>query len=503
MALAAVGPAKAQWVEAKTPHFVVYSDQSEERVRDFADRLERFDRAVRFSTKVDDPPRTDATKLTVFIVPNIATVQRLAGGARGVGGFYIPRVEGPIAVTPRKAGGSDRELDAEAILFHEYAHHIQLATLDRPIPRWLSEGYAEFFSVPRFDRDRAVAVGRAANHRAATFAYGERLPLETMLADKVKGEQVYMMYAYGWLLTHYMMFNPERRAQLNGYLNDMAAGMDGLAAARKNFGNLSKLSIEVDSYLKRKALPVLVLQPHLFGNADIQVRRLSAGASAVMPWRIQSKVGVDEKMAQKVVGEVRRVAASYPNDPLVLASLAEAELDAKNEAAAEAAADRLMQLDPRTIEGRIYKARAMMERAKKAGGNKAATFKAARSILIAANRLDTEDPEPLTYYYKSFTEEGTAPSRNAISAIHYASSLMPQDGDVRLLSALQYARDGKTADARKALVPIAYAPHGGEKADMAKEMIAKLDAGDPKGAVAIAEAAEKKAKEEEEKKKKK
>ena len=504
VALLAIGPARAQWVEASSRHFVVYSDQPEARVREFAERLERFDRAVRVARKMDDPQRSPAVKLAIYVVPDMAAVERLAG-SRGVGGFYDPRVSGPIAVTPRRGdAGMDRSFSSDVVLFHEYAHHLQLAELDRPMPRWLAEGFAEFFSTPRFGRDGSVALGQAAKHRADTFAYADLVPLETMLADEAKGEDVSTMYALGWLLTHYLTFEPSRRGQLAGYVDDIAAGMSALDSAKKNFGSLGKLGNEISAYLRRPTLPILEVQPHMLKDIRVDLRRLSPGASAVMPWRIESLSGVTEEEAPLVAAEVRRVAASYPNDPLVLLTLAEAEIDAENHAAAEAAADRLLQVEPRSVEARIFKGRAIMERAKKtAGANKAAEFKAARRWFIEANKIDTEDPEPLTYFYKSYREEGVAPTANAVAALHYASNLMPQDADVRMLSAIQYARDGKLAEARRTLIPIAYSPHQASLGKTAKEMMAKLAAGDAAGALAIAAKAEKDKEEEKKKEKEK
>ena len=45
--LAWAGPASAEWRQAQTSHFVIYSEDSEEGLRDFAARLERFDAAMR------------------------------------------------------------------------------------------------------------------------------------------------------------------------------------------------------------------------------------------------------------------------------------------------------------------------------------------------------------------------------------------------------------------------------------------------------------------------
>ena len=49
-ALAAATPAQAEWREATSKHFVIYSEDSEKSVREFATRLERFDAALRASS---------------------------------------------------------------------------------------------------------------------------------------------------------------------------------------------------------------------------------------------------------------------------------------------------------------------------------------------------------------------------------------------------------------------------------------------------------------------
>ena len=72
------------------------------------------------------------------------------------------------------------------------------------------------------------------------------------------------------------------------------------------------------------------------------------------------------------------------------------------------------------------------------------------------------------------------------AALHYASDLAPQDEGLRMNSALQYLRDGKTAEAKHALTMIAYDPHGEQLAQFARTIIEKIDAGDAKDALAAA-----------------
>ena len=105
-------------------------------------------------------------------------------------------------------------------------------------------------------------------------------------------------------------------------------------------------------------------------------------------------------------------------------------------------------------------------------------FEQARATLIAANKIDTEDPEPLYEYYHTFISEGLRPTDNALAALHYASDLAPQDLGVRMNSAIAYLNEGKFKEARSTLVVVAYSPHAATAGALAKRMIADIDAGE-------------------------
>jgi hypothetical protein len=67
--------------------------------------------------------------------------------------------------------------------------------------------------------------------------------------------------------------------------------------------------------------------------------------------------------------------------------------------------------------------------------------------------------------------------------LHYASDLAPQDLGLRVNSAIAYLEEGKLKDARAALAPVAYSPHGGSISETAARMIAEIDKGDAKAAL--------------------
>jgi tetratricopeptide (TPR) repeat protein len=166
-------------------------------------------------------------------------------------------------------------------------------------------------------------------------------------------------------------------------------------------------------------------------------------------------------------------------------TLAEAAFDAGAYAEAEAAADRALAADPKSVEALIYKGRVRMALAAQDKSSTAATWRGVRKWFLAANGIENDDPEPLMLFYSSFLAAGEKPTANATLGLEQALGLAPQDSSLRWMLALQKLRDGKGADARRALAPVAFDPHGGKAAKAAAAIIAKLDAD---GAAAALEA---------------
>ena len=107
----------------------------------------------------------------------------------------------------------------------------------------------------------------------------------------------------------------------------------------------------------------------------------------------------------------------------------------------------------------------------------AAKWKEVSRLIIAANKVDPDDPEPLILFHSSFGAEGAEPTRNATLGLVRALQLAPQDRGLRMMVAFQMLKDGRAQDARNALVPVAFDPHGGEMSKAAAAIVAKLDAG--------------------------
>lgn len=494
LALLAPAAASAKWHEASSAHFIVYADEDPEKLKAFSAKLERFDKVMRHRLRLDDRPLGPANRLTVFVVPSIASVQRLAGrGQSDVAGFYIPRASGSVAFVPRRTGSSGlNDINADTVFFHEYAHHFLLGNFVGALPPWYVEGFAEFYSTARFEKDGSVGIGAPANHRARELFLARPLPLEKMLDGRYSGlsaEEIASLYGRGWLLTHMLFFEPERRGQLARYVTLINEGKTGLEAARTAFGDLKQLDKEMRSYLMRSKLSYIQTAASALPIGPVDVRPLSAGEAAFMPVRMRSTRGVNDKTAAALVPDARRAAAPFARDAAVQASLAEVEHDAGNLAEADAAADRALAVDPANTHALIYKGRIAFKRAAAAKATDAKTWRDVRGWFTRAARIDPEDPEPKMLFHATFGAEGRPATANAVTALVEAMSLAPQDSGLRLQVARQHLIDGKAEAAAEAMGPVAFNPHGGPLRDWAAGVMAKIRAGDTKAALAAWDAA--------------
>lgn len=472
-------PASAAWQQASSKHFLIYGDMPIEEMRDYAKKLETFDAAARLVRKMNDPDVGDGNRVQVLVVPTMLDVNRLYGGAdSGIGGYYVGTVTGPYIVTPLKARQilDYRKLAPETVFFHEYTHHLMLQSTNVPMPTWLTEGFAEFLANPIFNDDGSISLGTPATHRAGTLIKGRWAPI----ADLLGGNAVtigysgfwHQNYAQGWLLNHYLSFEPSRRGQIDAYVARIGKGENALDAAREVFGDLGQLENQLRSYVRQKNLPSLRIESSKLNIPPVTVTQLSPGANEVMPMRMHAKTSYGSVSTGYVYGKVSDIARRYPGDLLVQRTLAEAAFDDKKYTEAEAAADAALKIDPRSTEALIYKGRAILARAKKA--QDPALFKQARQQFAAVNKLDKEDPEALYLYYRTYRAANQLAPNGALEALTYAVALAPRDSSVAADLVLEHMRQKNWKAAADALRPVAYLPHGGQSSQNKALAVLKL-----------------------------
>ncbi|MEP5937266.1 MAG: hypothetical protein ABJ239_02970 [Erythrobacter sp.] len=476
--LLTASPARAEWHQASSDNFVIYSDSKPKNLRRFAEMLEHYHVALGLLTGREVPKPSPSNRVTIYVVGSERTLRKLYGDKNSsVAGFYIPRAGGSRAFVPRVRVSTGEPDFSVTVLLHEYAHHFLISSSRHAMPRWFSEGAAEFFSSARMRKD-ALDIGRPAYHRGAELVYGDLVTVEQLMdPEKYKeahGNNLASFYGRSWALYHYLYFSPERKGQLTDYWNTVASGSTPLEAAEQVFGDLEKLEKELLVYLNLRKISSYRIKKTILPIGPIDIVEMSPGMDEMLPIIIRSQRGVTEEEALELLPEAQEIAAEFPNDPGVLAALAEAEFDAGNTQQAIEAADRAIAIDPATKPAYIQKGFALFKLAEDAEDADAA-FKAAMQPFTALNRLENDHPLPLIYFYRSYVQGGREPSETARHALERASELAPFDLSLAFNVGIMQASEGKIDLAASTLAPLAANPHGGGQADAAKFLIDQLN----------------------------
>ncbi len=471
-ALGCISPAQAEWRKATSPHFVIYSEGSEKSLRDYIEKVERFDAVLRMVLKTKKSG--NAPPLTIYLLPHQAAVEKLVGP--NIAGFYHGDVRGSFAVSNRDAVEFGGQIQSQVTLFHEYSHHFMYSGLTGTFPVWYSEGFAEFFSTVKFDKNSRATLGAPAYFRGYDLLITRPVPIEQLLGgtlSEIKGDARGSFYGRAWALAHYLQLSGQRKGQLVEYLTQFQNGKPSLDAARAVFGDLKALDKELTAYISRRMSALTFGQPTLLPEG-IRIEALSAEAgSFIMPSLIGSTEPEKESFKSHSAN-LRQLLAKYPNQTTGWRLLAEAEYANENFAEADKAADAALKLSPGDCRSLLIKGRTQFRILTRKDMVRPEEWKAARSWLIKANRADPEDPFPLYEYYRSFGQQGMTPPEIAFDGLSKAFNLAPEDDGVRTALAEAYA-DRKEYDIAIMLWgPIAYSPHGGGGASYALAEIERL-----------------------------
>ena len=470
----ASGAQAATWKRAETPHYIVYSQGTDDQIRDLGFRLEMLDKTQRFLTR--KPEALPPIKPVVYVLAdNTAVQQTMAfGGAEGVAGYYNSHTRGPFMVTNND--NSDIEFSSQLVMFHELTHYYMFGNYPAAYPTWFTEGFADFIGASRVVDPTKMEVGRLSLNRYRTLALFEWLPVKRLIAAKSYGDvdNVYMLYAEGWLLTHYLTLGGARDGQLAKYLTAINQGKSFLDAAKLAFGDLDKLDYELRQYARRRTLPTRILEFRVPTATTTAVTAVSAAQNAMMldDLRLMSGVGASE--VADFAAKVKRDAAPFPNDPFALRLRTEAGLWAGDIAEATAAARQWLSVAPNDPMAMAMLGKAEIAGLKTAMSTDTAAWNAARARIAAAAKRAPREPLILRAYFESFTAQGKLPSEDAQNMLFTALDMNPDDDEVRYLLAADFEKRGLLTDAMDTIRLAAFAsPEKDPDNDKQRQKIAR------------------------------
>lgn len=479
-AFALAAPAHATWHLAESAHFKVYSEGDPVELQQQVVKLEKFDRLMRTFAGTSKP--SSPVKLTLYHLRNMSAVAAaLPYPTQGIGGFYSSSERGPFLVATRK-GDDDglrsarKSVDQYAkdwgsgTIQHEYVHHFMYQYFPGNYPSWYSEGFAEYYGSMEFPQEGVIEVGHAPVYRMDTIRQAPWLPAKKLLSarsyDDV-GDDIGMLYAEGWLLTHMAAQNPVRGKQLKDYLFKVASGSDYLTAATSSFGDLDVLDRELRAHAK--GLKALRYPIKAIDVGPITVRELTRTEDALLRTDMRIDTGFAKADLPLVVRATRSALASSPDDVGGLEILARLQEFEGDRAGASETIDHLLRVSPGNATALLVKGRMASAALGAAKSADKAAWTAARADLAAAIKAAPNRPEPLIAAFRSYHDQGVLPSDAAQNGIMRALELMPQNDDLRYLVAADFEKRGLIDDALYIIGPAAFGSLGGDDGKQAKQ----------------------------------
>jgi hypothetical protein len=473
LAMLAALPARAEWLRAESPRFVVYSEDNADRLRERVAELEDFDALLRLLTGT--PAAEAPSKLTVYLVRGYGQLRRIRPSLTSqVGGFYTAGLEGALAVSDTL--DANRTPNATEILFHEYAHHFMQQYFPGVYPPWYTEGFAEYLMTVRFARG-TIELGRSNAGRASFIGDHIRpLTLDRVLwgapRDLMHGE-VLQFYAQSWLFVHYMLRDRDRARLLNRYLVATSAGQDPREAFAEIFAvRPEQLQQQMLAYYRNGITFSRLPRPSASAPVPIAVDRMPAGSGDLVLLDAALRIGDG---GEALLQRARREAGAR-SDPFARRVLARAEAVYGEGAAAERLLTALLADAPDDSEllylmGMRHLMAARTDQPRRAEHHRTAAEWFARAIAAAPNHYPS-----LYRRAESLSTAPGFPSEEALDLLLRAHRIAPQSAPVRLSAAGMLIARGRHAEAEAMLLPLASQPHLPSYAQAAQELLVKARA---------------------------
>ncbi len=382
-------------------------------------------------------------------------------------------------------------------LYSGFAQHYLLTYFPAAYPRWYLEGFGEVFATLAADQDGVIEYGRAPEgFRKVIEWYGQYKLADVFAGDYLEepGRRPDWTPFHAWALVHMLFFSDAWKEPLHRYLAAVARGENPQRAARA-LGDVNKLQREFAAYRGSK-VPYEVMTYPASLAAEPVVRQLRKSEATLVRGRLELGARVelppapppraDARTAERMnderrraiarrdawLGKLRENAAFYVGDPEVQLLLAEAECRTGNDQGCLTAADRTLALLPDNPAALSWKGVALARLAAAGPADRRdAELKAARALIVRANRLDTEATLPLIAYYRSFADAGLPAPDVAVDGLAKASESVPAAPTTRLLLGTELARRGDRRGARKVLRPVVDGPYDSPEKPLAQAVL--------------------------------
>ena len=247
----AAGSKQAGWVEASTPHFVLYCEGSEspvlqEQIQKTLNRLESARSFFLGSGFAEAVPQS-SVRVVVFAGEASYSAYRTTPGAFA---FYRRVRDNDYIVMQQLTGGPERAA------VHEYVHSVFYGLAPK-LPVWLAEGLAEVYSSTRMDM-KDLAFGAAIPEHLRSLKTAGPLNVEALFAARqtsssyLQPGERWNFYATSWAAARMLVFDAHYASHFSRFLHMAGSGVSTEEALQATYGeSASAFEANLASYLQQ------------------------------------------------------------------------------------------------------------------------------------------------------------------------------------------------------------------------------------------------------------
>lgn len=308
------------WIEVRSPHFIVNTNAGEKEARKVADQFEQIRQMFHsaFTAMRVDP----AQPIVIVAAKNENTLK-----------LFLPEeweVKGHIHHAGMYQPGLDKDyvilrLDSEGgnpfhTLYHEYTHALLRLNFSN-LPVWLNEGLAEFFGNSTLG-DKEVKTGTIDEGHLYLLNQSKLIPIDTLLEIDHhspyynEANRASVFYAESWAVVHFLMLDDVARQKqlMKNFLTAWQKSGNQLEAAQEAFGDLKQFGRKIEAYSRQGSFRVGVVKMEKeAADKKYATRNVSPGEAIALRGDFFAHSKRIER-AQPVLEEAVR---SEPNMPFV------------------------------------------------------------------------------------------------------------------------------------------------------------------------------------------
>lgn len=250
-------PEERQWLKVETAHFIVISALNDNATRAAAHDLEKLTALL---TRASAYFRVHPMRTRVFLFAERRIAQPYFDAVRGArvdaSGITLRHDQGSTMLINTTARGGD-VLTPRHELVHDLLHRE-----DRPLPLWIEEGLAEYYS----------NGGLPVREHVSRLRGRLRMPFEDMFAARMDDQRSWTFdyYAQSWATVAALM--RRNRAAFFPFLDDVHLGMNQAEAIQKHFGLTLR---ELEGALRKAGAPASSLLLDSAPPASVQPVKLT------------------------------------------------------------------------------------------------------------------------------------------------------------------------------------------------------------------------------------